>query len=605
MNFTFNKPTDNTGKKLAIARGVTNQRTIARDVISSGRKAPVTPQYTSLGRMGVDRDRFNIYETGSSNRSEEKDAHLMKVGLEDIKGYQTIGTHAREPDALPDIGGTSWLNINERKSIHAHDAGPDKPVVNITDKQEGLISSLQSRVDKMKQETQDGKDVMKARLIEIKAQEESVKEQITEETARYEETKAQQSSITLKLEEEIERQKQAEEELAIMKTKIRENERLEAERLEAERLEAERLEAERLEMERLEAERLEAERLEAERLEAERLEAERLEAERLEAERLEAERLEAERLEAERLEAERLEAERLEAERLEAERVEREKMIKYPEYEIEIKKKQLSDLESMIAKGKAEQERLRERQKLEVYLFACYHGIILDYIVEQYQKAYPSADITVCDNHTISLEQQERLRHLGCTIIQYGSQSDDLDYEMRSAMYNTVWRKNDDEAWVIIAPADTFINVSEKKIKNLNDADSNTVDTHGYTMVSKSTKKDLSDIRMKDINTGYRSDCKDYVFFNKSLKPDVVYNLDSNQITLCSEIESRCKVKECNAYSYIYMGLGFYVSRSRQIYAREKRWRDKGCMTCFEYDINAISSKILSLPATQYLNKMK
>ena len=259
----------------------------------------------------------------------------------------------------------------------------------------------------------------------------------------------------------------------------------------------------------------------------------------------------------------------------------------------------------MIMKGKAKQERLRKRQKLEIYLFTCYHGIILDYIVERYQQAYPSADITVCDNYTISFEQEEKLRCLGCNIIQYGSQSDDLDYEIRSAMYNTVWRKDDDEAWVIIAPADTFINVSEKIIQNLNHANSNMVDTHGYIMVSKSTKKDLSDIRMKDVNTGYTSDCKNYVLFNKSLKPEIVYDVNSDKITLFGKVETCCSMEKCNAYSYIYMGLGFYVSRSRQIYAREKRWRNENRVRCFAYDINAISSEILSLPTTQYLNKMK
>ena len=62
MNFIFNKQGDSSEKKLIIPRGVSNQRTIVRDGISSGRKAPVEAKYTSLGRMGVDRDRFNIFD---------------------------------------------------------------------------------------------------------------------------------------------------------------------------------------------------------------------------------------------------------------------------------------------------------------------------------------------------------------------------------------------------------------------------------------------------------------------------------------------------------------------------------------------------------------
>ena len=357
MNFIFNKQGDNSEKKLIIPRGVSNQRTIVKDGISSGHKAPVEAKYTSLGRMGVDRDRFNIFEARSSSRSEQNNARLMKVIVDDIKTFQTIGTHTQEPDTPPEIDGVSWLKISERKSLQMCDRNGDKHRMNEVDKQSGLISDLQLKIERIKQETQDERDAMKARLIEINSEEKEMKERIDKETIRYEEIKKKQQSLTSALAEEINRQKNAEAEIEEMKTKVKESERLEQERievkrLEQERLEQERLKQERLEQERLKQERLEQERLKQERLEQERLKQERLEQERLEQERLEQERLEQERLEQERLEQERLEQERLEQERLEQERLEQEKMIKDPEYEIQIKKRQLAELEATITKEK-------------------------------------------------------------------------------------------------------------------------------------------------------------------------------------------------------------------------------------------------------------
>ena len=125
-------------------------------------------------------------------------------------------------------------------------------------------------------------------------------------------------------------------------------------------------------------------------------------------------------------------------------------------------------------------------------------------------------------------------------------------------------------------------------------------------MISKSTKKDLSDICMRNINTGYENECNNVIVFNKSMKPDILYGIKTQKITVSSnDIDVNCNEMKCNAYSYTYMGLGFYVSRSRQIYAREKRWRDKDRIGCFKYDINAISSEILSLPTTHYLDNLK
>ena len=541
--------------------------------------------------MGVDRDRFNIFEARSSSRSEQNNARLMKVILDDIKTFQTIGTHTQEPDTPPEIDGVSWLKISERKSLQMCERNGDKHRTNKVDKQSGLISDLQLKIERIKQEAQDERDAMKARLIEINSEEKELKERIDKETIRYEEIKKKQQSLTSALAEEINRQKNAEAEIEEMKTKVKESERLEQERIEVKRLEQERLEQERLKQERLEQERLKQERLEQERLKQERLEQERLKQERSEQERLEQERLEQERLEQERLEQERLE---------------QEKMIKDPEYEIQIKKRQLAELEATITKEKLRQERLMKKQGLEIYLFACYQGIVIDFVVERYRKACPYATITICDNHTISMEQQNKLRSLDCSIIQYGLENQDLDYEAQSLMYDAVWRENYNNAWVVIAPADTFVDISEESIQCLNDANSNMVGTDNYTMVSKSTKKDLSDINIRNVNTGYKNNCENVIIFNKSMKPTVSYNVESRMITVSSDaVDISRNEKKFNAYSYTYMGLGFYVSRSRQIHAREKRWRDEDHAGCFKYDINEISSEILSLPVTHYLGNPK
>jgi len=354
-----------------------------------------------------------------------------------------------------------------------------------------------------------------------------------------------------------------------------EEERLEKERLEKEKQEKERLEKERLEKERLEKERLEKERLEKERLEKEKLEKERLEKERLEKEKLEKERLEKERLEKERLEKERLEKEKLEKERLEKERLEKEKLDK-------------------------------EREKLEIYLFNFYHTATLEFIVNKYKQIYPEAVIKVYDNYTMTQEEQDKISLLDCEVINYGSPDTDLDYQLLPSLYNSVWRSSDSkESWVIIAPADVLVYVTPGKIKKLNQESRSVANIRHYNMVSKSTKKDLSDIQIKTVNTACEITKQSVACFNKSLSANIGYNpsLDAIEVSDVKYIED--DDSQFNAYTYKYMGLAFYINRSRLLYARQNKWRDESYKICSSKDINTISSEILSLPQTTNLSTLK
>ena len=215
-----------------------------------------------------------------------------------------------------------------------------------------------------------------------------------------------------------------------------------------------------MEKERLEKDRLEKDRLEKERLEKDRLEKDRLEKERLEKERLEKERLEKDRLEKDRLEKERLEKDRLEKERLEKDRLEKDRL---------------------------------EKERLEIYLFNCFHINTLPFIISKYKQLYPDAIIKVYDNHTITEEDSGIIDSLDCTLIKYGSGDGDFDYTLLPDLYDTVWRNTDNRnAWVIIAPADTLVYITPAIIKMANQNNTGVIDIKQYSLVSKSTKKDLS-----------------------------------------------------------------------------------------------------------------
>jgi pentapeptide MXKDX repeat protein len=370
-----------------------------------------------------------------------------------------------------------------------------------------------------------------------------------------------------------------------------EKERLEKDRLEKDRLEKERLEKERLEKDRLEKERLEKDRLEKDRLEKDRLEKERLEKDRLEKDRLEKDRLEKDRLEKDRLEKDRLEKERLEKDRLEKDRLEKDRLEKD-----RLEKERLE-------KDRLEKERL-EKERLEIYLFNCFHINTLPFIISKYKQLYPDAIIKVYDNHTITEEDSGIIDSLDCTLIKYGSGDGDFDYTLLPDLYDTVWRNTDNRnAWVIIAPADTLVYITPAIIKMANQNNTGVIDIKQYSLVSKSTKKDLSDIQLKTINTAYEaSGSRSVVCFNKTFPANITFDSSLGETTINS---SNSNSEKCNAYAYRYLGLVFYVNRSRSLYTRQSRWREEKYEICAKKDINSISSELLSLPQTFHLSKFE
>ena len=624
MNFNFNNRSHKIGLGQITPRGVDSRRTILADARTAGRREPTVAASTGVKRMGIESDRYGIY-SGSLTAIDGDRSRLLELLSSDIRPFQTLGTHQCQLKPPPVLGDMKWMDIKERTTEsfkHETQINNDDETDKTYKTYETDIEILGCQIRQLEKERLEQEKNLKERLEQLDNQErimEAKREQIKrEEAGQAEQEELETEKLDKQEEKIIEAQKELERESEKIRIEVLEKERLENERLENERLENERLENERLEKERLEKERLEKERLEKERLEKERLENERLEKERLENERLENERLEKERLENERLENERLENERLEKERLENERLEnerlenerlekeREKMTKDVGYEIEVRKKQLHNLEKSITTEKARRERVSERSNVEVYLFSCYHSHVLDFVIKQYQKLFPSASIKICDNHTLTPEEENKVREYGCRIIMYGEKDKDLDYDTLSKMYNTIWRENENQSWVIIAPADTVVNISQKWIQELNDVGDNFIGIDNYTMVSRSTKKDLSDIQLKTVSTGYKNGCDTILCFNKSACPTIEYDVKAQTVAI-KENEEKISMhhKTCNSYSYVYMGLAFYVARVRQIYARQVQWRENKYAGCVSRDINSISAEILSLPPTTYMQNMK
>ena len=239
-------------------------------------------------------------------------------------------------------------------------------------------------------------------------------------------------------------------------------------------------------------------------------------------------------------------------------------------------------------------------------MFTCYHSHIAEFVIKQYQRQFPSASIKVCDNYTLTSEEENRISEYGCRIIKYGEKDQDFDYDELSRMYNTVWRENENESWVIIAPGDTVVNISQERLQGLNDVGSNFINIDNYTMVSRSTKKDLSDIQLKTVNTGYKNKCDTVLCFNKSVCPTIEYDVEKQSVEIKeSGVKFSVHDEIYNSYGYTYMGLAFYVARVRQVHARQGQWRDKKYVGCVKKDINSISAEILSLPTTTYIQNMK
>ena len=286
-------------------------------------------------------------------------------------------------------------------------------------------------------------------------------------------------------------------------------------------------------------------------------------------EKLEKERLEKEGLEKERLEKEGLEKERLEKERLEKERLEKERL---------------------------------EKERLEIYLFNCYSDAVLPYIVEKYKSLYPAAIINILDNHSTSdVSTMSKLSDLGWRT--YGD-AGDFDYDEQENLYNTVWIDTaHTHSWVLLSPADTVVYITPGMIADANRTNTKQFRVNSFDVVGKSAKKELSDLSMRDLRTVRDGPDQLIACFNKESMPDISVDYIRNRLVISSD--SLAEKASCNAYTYKYLGLSYYVSLSRSLHARQNRWRELGYKCCLKSDIGDISGELLSLGQTRLLEKLE
>lgn len=141
---------------------------------------------------------------------------------------------------------------------------------------------------------------------------------------------------------------------------------------------------------------------------------------------------------------------------------------------------------------------------MQVHIFLlCYNEeAVLPSTLEHYRARFPSAVITLLDNHSTD-RSAEIAAAQGCRVVQYesGEQQDEM---LLRWVRSHLWRQYvEGDAWVIMCDMDEWLQATEADLRSELERGCTVLKTQGVNMVGAALAPDASDLRLADIAQGF------------------------------------------------------------------------------------------------------
>jgi glycosyltransferase involved in cell wall biosynthesis len=141
---------------------------------------------------------------------------------------------------------------------------------------------------------------------------------------------------------------------------------------------------------------------------------------------------------------------------------------------------------------------------INIFLLCYNEELMLPYTLKHYKTRFPSAVITIFDNHSTdrSVEIAEKA---GCRVVTYdsnGQQDEQHLIWVRSHM----WKKYVQYGWVIMCDMDEWLDITEAELVEEDKKGTTILMTQGFNMIGESIMSDYSDIDLFKIKRGVYAD---------------------------------------------------------------------------------------------------
>lgn len=212
--------------------------------------------------------------------------------------------------------------------------------------------------------------------------------------------------------------------------------------------------------------------------------------------------------------------------------------------------------------------------KISIFLLCYNEELMLPYTITHYKKMFPSATITIFDNHSTD-SSCEIAESNGCNIVKFDS-NEQQDENLFIWIRTHLWKKYVTDGWVIMCDMDEWLSLTEDELQQEDTKGTTIITTKGFNMVGESKQKDYSDINLFDITKGYHEENMSKRICFKY--PDVItmeYWYGAHQCFPQGRIVYSEKVYMLKHYDIL--GEQYLIDKYYKRYQRNELSRSRGC----------------------------
>ena len=210
---------------------------------------------------------------------------------------------------------------------------------------------------------------------------------------------------------------------------------------------------------------------------------------------------------------------------------------------------------------------------IQLYLYCYNEELIIENTILHYKKMFPTIQITILDNESTD-KSAEIARNLGCTIKTIDT-GNILNIFTFHNIRNELWRTSSAD-WIIICDMDEYLCMNQKDLDDEEKNGTTLIKTQGYNMVGDSHSPVLDDIKIGEIDKGFKDNhYSKTICFNRNFIHHMRYGAGGHK---CFPVGQRVQYsnKTYPLYHFKYLGFEYLFQNYKINFNRSHAMREHG-----------------------------
>ena len=210
---------------------------------------------------------------------------------------------------------------------------------------------------------------------------------------------------------------------------------------------------------------------------------------------------------------------------------------------------------------------------IQLYLFCYNEELIIESTILHYKKMFPAINITILDNESTDKSTEIAIK-MGCDI-QTVKTDNILNDFTHHHLRNETWKKANVD-WIIICDMDEYLCMNQTDLNEEEKSGTTLIKTQGYNMVGESHSDILDDIKIEEIDRGFKDNhySKTICFNRKNIHHMYYGGGGHDSFPVGPRVQYSKKIYPL--YHYKYLGFEYFFKNYKINYNRSHAMRTHG-----------------------------